>query len=103
RKGLDRWNRILADTDYELTLPHVGFHRAVGTFANHHVSPDGQLLTDEQWTAEADSWLPTDEDRAYVESLMIGVDQPGRMAGWVAPPAQGIHQQPVDYEYVRLS
>ena len=103
RKGLDRWNRILADTGYELDLPHVGFHRAVGTFRDHHVSPDGRLLSDEEWAANEASWLPTADDRAHVESLMVGVTERGKMAGWVAAPTQGIHQQPVDYEYVKLS
>jgi len=46
--------------------------------------------------------LPSDDDRAYVESLMVGVREPGRMAGWIATPATGIHQKPVDYEYVRV-
>ncbi len=101
-KGLERWNRLLSEVEAELVLPHIGFHRAVGTFRDHHVTPDGRLVDDETWDAGVDGWLPTDEDRAHVESLMVGVDQPGRMAGWLAPPAQGIHQQPVDYEYVRV-
>jgi benzoyl-CoA 2,3-dioxygenase component B len=33
---------------------------------------------------------------------MIPALAPGRMASWIAPPASGIHQQPVDYEYVRV-
>ena len=33
---------------------------------------------------------------------MTGVTEPGRMAGWVAAPATGIHAKPVDYEYVRV-
>jgi benzoyl-CoA 2,3-dioxygenase component B len=37
----------------------------------------------------------------YVRSLMIPVHEPGRMASWIAPPATGIHQKPVDYDYVR--
>ena len=28
--------------------------------------------------------------------------EPGRMANWIAPPAQGINTKPVDYDYVRL-
>ncbi|MDH3683672.1 MAG: benzoyl-CoA 2,3-epoxidase subunit BoxB [Acidimicrobiia bacterium] len=103
QKGLDRWNRLLADVDLELTLPHGGFHRAVGTFAGRAVSPDGRLLADDEWAASVDEWLPTDGDREHVESLMVGVDQPGQMAGWVAPPASGIHQQPVDYDYVKVT
>ena len=33
---------------------------------------------------------------------MAGVAEPGRVAGWLAAPANGIHAKPVDYEYVRL-
>jgi benzoyl-CoA 2,3-dioxygenase component B len=102
RKGIDRWNRTLADVGVELTLPHVGFNRAVGTFRDHHVSPDGRLLTDAEWETSVGDWLPTDDDRAHVESLMVGVTERGKMAGWVGPPSTGIHQQPVDYEYVKL-
>ena len=47
-------------------------------------------------------WLPTPEDRAYVHSLMHAVTEPGKMAGWIAPPARGIDGKPVDYEYVKL-
>jgi benzoyl-CoA 2,3-epoxidase subunit B len=102
RKGLDRWNRTLAAVGCELVLPHPGFHRAVGEFAPHRVSPDGRLLTEEEWSAAVPDWLPTDEDRAHVESLMVGVHEPGRMAGWIAAPSTGIHQKPVEYDYVRM-
>ncbi len=104
QKGIDRWNRTLskAGVDFEIKLPHVGFHRDVGTFRNHHVSPGGALVSDDDWAASAADWLPTDEERAHVKSLMVGVTEPGRMAGWVAPPSTGIHQKPVDFEYVKL-
>ena len=102
QKGIDRWNRTLADVGRELRLPHAGFNRAVGEFAAHHVSPDGKLIDDSAWAAGQPSWLPTADDRAHVEALMVGVTEPGKVAGWVAPPTTGIHQQPIDYEYVRL-
>jgi benzoyl-CoA 2,3-epoxidase subunit B len=102
RKGLDRWNRTLAAVGRELVLPHAGFHRAVGEFAPHRVSPDGRLLSEDDWSAGVPDWLPTDEDRAHVESLMVGVHEPGRMAGWIAAPSTGIHQKPVEYDYVRM-
>ena len=102
QKGVDRWNRMLAEVGLELRMPHVGFNRAVGVFRDHHVSPDGRLVDDAEWAASVDSWLPTDDDRAHVESLMVGVTEPGKMAGWVAPPATGIHAKPVDFEYVRV-
>jgi benzoyl-CoA 2,3-dioxygenase component B len=104
RKGVDRWNRTLADAgiDVRLQLPHIGFHRSVGTFRDHHVSPDGRVLDEAEWEASAAAWLPTDVDRRHVESLMVGVTEPGKMAGWVAPPSRGVHQKPIDYEYVRI-
>ena len=51
RKGVDRWNRTLAEVGEELELPHVGFNRNVGTFAGRRVSPDGQLVTEDEWAA----------------------------------------------------
>lgn len=101
RKGLDRWNRTLAEIGVELRLPHEGFHRAVGEFAAHHVTPDGRLVTPAEWEAHAGEWLPNERDRAHLASVMTGVHERGRMAPWIAPPANGIHQRPVDYEYVR--
>ena len=100
QKGLDRWNRTLAEVGTELRLPHEGFHRAVGEFGAYRVSPDGRIVSADEWDAHVDEWLPNDGDRAHVLSLMVGVDQPGQMAAWIAPPANGIHQKPVDYEYV---
>jgi benzoyl-CoA 2,3-dioxygenase component B len=101
-KGVDRWNRTLAEVGCELKLPHVGFHRAVGEFAEAHVTPDGRVVSAEEWKASEAKWLPTDDDQEYVESLMQPVREPGKMAGWVAPPASGLHGKPVDYEYVKL-
>ncbi len=101
-KGVERWNRTLAEVGCELRLPHVGFHRAVGEFADAHVTPDGRIVPAEEWKAAEAKWLPTDDDQKYVESLMQPVREPGKMAGWVAPPASGLHGKPVDYEYVKL-
>ena len=101
QKGIDRWNRSLAAIGKKLTLPHIGFNRAVGTFRGARVSPSGEVLTDEQWTASVDQWLPSESDRRYVESLMIGVHERGKMAGWIAPPTNGIHGRPVDFDYVK--
>ena len=87
----------------ELRLPHVGFNREVGTFREATTSaPTADCVSDAEWEANVGDWLPTDDDRAHVESLMVGITEPGKMAGWVAPPSTGIHQQPVDYEYVKI-
>jgi benzoyl-CoA 2,3-dioxygenase component B len=104
QKGVDRWNRAISEAgvDFEMRLPFAGFNRNVGTFAGHRVTPGGHLISETEWQANVDRWLPTESDRAYVQSLMVGVTEPGKMAGWVAAPTTGIHQQPVDFEYVKI-
>jgi benzoyl-CoA 2,3-dioxygenase component B len=102
-KGIDRWNRQLSQVGAELRLPHVGFHRRVGAFSAHHVSPDGRIVDEDEWSTHAGAWLPTPEDEAFIHSLMRPVTEPGRMAGWIAPPSAGISGKPVEFEYVRVT
>ncbi|MGB8839858.1 MAG: hypothetical protein WCC64_02205, partial [Aliidongia sp.] len=47
--------------------------------------------------------LPTESDRAYVRSLMVGVTEIGKIANWIAPPDRGINNQGFDYDYVRAA
>jgi benzoyl-CoA 2,3-dioxygenase component B len=101
-KGVERWNRALAPAGARLTVPHVGFNRAVGEFARLAVTPDGRVVAPADWEAHRHEWLPTARDRAHVTSLMQLITEPGRMAGWIAPPASGVHAKPVDFEYVRM-
>jgi benzoyl-CoA 2,3-epoxidase subunit B len=105
-RGVLRWNKIIekAGVNFEMKLPHRGFDRRIGAFASVHVSPDGKVLSEADWKANESKWLPTDEDRAYVTSLMgPAVVQPGKFAHWIAPPARGINGQPADFEYVRFN
>ncbi|HJR51959.1 MAG TPA: benzoyl-CoA 2,3-epoxidase subunit BoxB [Gemmatimonadales bacterium] len=104
QRGVDRWNQIIKrhGIDFELTLPHRGFHRAIGTFAEVKVSPDGRVLNEAEWDAGRRQWLPTEEDDVYIQSLMQPVVEPGKFASWIAPPSRGINGQPIDFEYVRL-
>ncbi|HVQ77898.1 MAG TPA: benzoyl-CoA 2,3-epoxidase subunit BoxB [Candidatus Binatia bacterium] len=104
QRGVERWNRVIREhgIDFELALPHRGFHRAIGSFAEVTMSPDGRILSQAEWDSHRSDWLPTDADSAYVASLMQPVTEPGRFAGWIAPPARGINGQPIDFEYVRL-
>ena len=88
--------------DVELRLPHRGFHRAIGGFGELRVSPDGRVVSQAEWDARQHEWLPTAEDYAHVASLMKPVVEPGKFAGWIAPPARGINGQPIEFEYVRL-
>jgi benzoyl-CoA 2,3-dioxygenase component B len=102
QKGVDRWNRMAADVGFELCLPHEGFHRDVGAYAGHRLSPAGEVISEEEWERSVDHWLPTDDDQSYVASLMHQVTEPGQFAAWIAPPSSGIHAKPVDFDYVRL-
>ena len=103
QRGVDRWNRIIREhgIDVELRLPHRAFHRAIGAFSEVRVSPDGRVLSQAEWDAGKSRWLPTDEDEAFIESLMKPVIEPGKFASWIAPPARGINGRPVDFDYVR--
>ena len=104
QRGVDRWNSIIRrhGIGAELRLPHRGFHRAIGNFAELRVSPDGRIVSQAEWDAGHHEWLPTPEDQVYVASLMTPVVEPGKFAGWIAPPARGINGQPLEFEYVRL-
>jgi benzoyl-CoA 2,3-dioxygenase component B len=103
--GVKRWNKVIekAGLDFELTIPHKAFHRNIGSFKDVNVSPDGEVLSDEQWQQHVDKWLPSDADREYITSLMGRVVEPGKFANWIAPPVIGINRQPVDFEYVRFN
>jgi benzoyl-CoA 2,3-dioxygenase component B len=104
QRGLNRWNKEIEKhgVDMVLTLPHRAFHRHIGVFADVYVSPDGRIVTADEWACQAQQWLPTPEDHAFVASLMQPVTAPGKMANWIAPPARGIHGKSIDYAYVKL-
>ena len=103
--GIGRWNRIIekAGLPFRLSAPNKAFNRHIGGFSGHRVSPDGRVLSEVEWAANERNWLPSEEDRAYVASLMGRVIEPGKMANWIAPPPVGINKQPIDFEYVRFN
>ena len=103
--GLGRWNRLIgeAGNDFRFNLPSPRFHRSLGVWAGVHTDPEGRLISDEAWRLRQRDWLPSPEDREFVSGLMQRVIEPGKMAGWIAPPEIGINNAPFDYEYVRLN
>jgi benzoyl-CoA 2,3-dioxygenase component B len=102
--GVRRWNQALEDAGlpHRLTLPHEGFFRKVGTYAAHSLSPEGDVLSAEEFERSRVQWLPTPEDRERVAALMQPVYTPGEFASWIAPPAQGVNALPVEFDYVRF-
>jgi len=104
QKGIDSWNKECskAGINFEFYLPHSRFNRQVGEFAGHnfHVRT-GEHMTPDAYSAMMAEYMPSEKDRDHVNSLMVGVREPGKFAGWIAPPVRGINGQPVDFEYVK--
>jgi len=103
--GIGRWNKVIekADLSFRLQAPHKAFNRHIGSFAGLRVSPQGQVISEAEWQTNVRQWLPTEEDRVYVASLMGRVVEPGKMANWIAPPPIGINRQPINFDYVRFN
>jgi len=102
--GIGRWNKIIetAGVKFELKLPHEGFNRRIGIFANQKISPEGNFVDGKTWDESVVNWLPSMADGDYIQSLMKPCREPGRYAGWIAPPRVGIDNKPGDFEYVKL-
>ena len=103
--GVERWNRVLdkAGIATRLTVPHKAFNRNIGPLAGVKMAPEGRIVSAVEWEAKKYEWIPSPQDRAFVASLMGLCIEPGKFAGWIAPPAMGINRQPVDFEYVRFN
>jgi len=103
KRVLKSWNRSLekAGSSFRITLPHHRFHRRQGIYKNHAFDPSGQLISAEQFVANQYEWLPSEEDRTYVKSLMKPVHEIGKCAHWIKKPTRGINGHPFEYDYVR--
>jgi benzoyl-CoA 2,3-epoxidase subunit B len=77
--------------------------RKIGPLAGLKIAPDGRVVSEAEWSAKQREWLATDEDRAFVASLMGRIAAPGAYANWIAPPTLRINKQPADFEYVRFN
>ena len=102
--GLKRWNRLIEKAGYSfrLSLPSTRFRRNIGAWAGIPTDTTGRPITREEFNARKSEWLPSESDQAYILSLMHGVNEPGKMAAWIAPPDRGINNNPVGYEYVKM-
>ena len=99
------WNKVIASfgIDFKLVLPHKAFHRKVGDYSEIAVTPQGDIIDDATWNKRQHEWIASNEDLEYILSLMTQVIEPGKFAGWIAPPKAGINGQPGDYEYVKIA
>jgi benzoyl-CoA 2,3-dioxygenase component B len=102
--GVRRWNRIVgkAGFGFELRLPSPRFNRTIGVWAGKGFAPDGGALAGDALQRRRADWLPGESDRSFVKSLMRRVVEPGKVAGWIAPPERGVNNLAPDYEYVLL-
>jgi benzoyl-CoA 2,3-epoxidase subunit B len=103
--GIQRWNRLIQNAGHEfrLKLPSPRFRRSVGAWAGTPTDPAGNIVTAAMWQVRQSDWLPSEQDRAFVGSLMQCVTEPGKFADWIAPPDGGINNLGSDYEYVRVN
>ncbi|MGH8262929.1 MAG: benzoyl-CoA 2,3-epoxidase subunit BoxB [Steroidobacterales bacterium] len=103
--GVDAWNKAIQKlgVEFALKVPHKAFNRRIGALAGCKFSPDGVLLDEATWLAHERQWLPSPDDRTFVQSLMGRVTEPGKFANWIAPPSAGINGRPVEFEYVRFN
>jgi benzoyl-CoA 2,3-dioxygenase component B len=103
--GVTRWNKVIAEAGipFEIKLPHVAFHRQIGEFSKIKADADGRLLNEADWAERQGEFLPSGDDKDFIESLMQPQFEPGKFASWIAPPKVGIDNKPGDFEYVKIA
>jgi len=102
--GVSRWNKIIEKSGikFEMKLPHESFNRKIGVFSDKMFNPEGELVSGADYDKGVTEWLPTHADGDFIASLMKPCYEPGKYAGWIAPPKVGIDNKPGDFEYVKL-
>jgi benzoyl-CoA 2,3-dioxygenase component B len=103
--GLKRWNRLIKKSgqDIVLALPSTRFRRSIGIWAGIETNPEGKIISKSEFDTNISSWLPSENDRKYIKSLMVQVTEVNKTAGWIAAPSRGINKLDTGYEYVELS
>src|SRR4051794_8651004 len=105
QRAVDKWNRTLerggVPADVRFRLPNRRFHRHQGIYSGQSFDVDGNMISADEFERRKGDWLPSPSDIEYIESLMTPVHEPGKIAGWNAPPARGINGQAFEFEYVR--
>ena len=104
--GIKRWNRLIKKYGYEeysLALPSTKFRRNIGVWANLSINPKGEFINQDIYNRKLASWLPSENDKKFINSLMIQELDPSKTASWITKPRRGINNQEIDYSYVDLN
>jgi benzoyl-CoA 2,3-dioxygenase component B len=104
QRGCNRWNKIIEQSHFpfRLKIPSRRFNRHIGIYSGMHFTPEGDLISADQWERYKNEWLPSESDRAFIQSLMTPVYEIGKISNWIAPPQRGINQNPFEFEYVKF-
>ena len=79
------------------------FRRNIGVWSNLPINPTGEFINQDIYDKKLASWLPSENDKKFIDSLMIQELNPGKTASWIAKPRRGINNQEIDYDYVDLN
>jgi len=102
---VERWNAVLADVGIgeRLTLPSLRFNRHVGLYAGQRYDTAGEPIADAAaYSALLTRLLPSPADYEYVQSCMVPVTEPGKIANWISPHGKGVGGKDEKFEYVKF-
>ncbi len=102
--GVKRWNKLISKLgiDFNLKMPHMGFNRKIGEFAEHSIMPDGKIVDQATWAGQEEKHLPNESDLIFLKKLMQPEYRQGEYASWIAAPKVGINSKSGDFEYVKI-
>ena len=103
RRPLEHRHQARTASTPSCSSPTAASTARSATSASCACRPTAAIVSQAEWDARharvaADARTTT----RYVASLMKPVVEPGKFAGWIAPPARGINGQPMEFEYVKL-
>ena len=90
---------------------YISIHGRLDKVIIYQDEMEYQIPTDANWN-EIDpshddnklisSWLPSDNDKKFINSLMIQELNPSKTASWITKPKRGINNQDIEFDYVDL-
>ena len=92
-RALRKWNRTLekAGVDATLTIPSRRFHRQVGIYSDYFFTPEGELISEEEFEKNRDKWLLKQIAQRYLPSHIVNRKKAGfplPLQDYLAPLAQ---------------